>query len=247
MKKTLLALFFAVLLLCSSGVNFAISAISSQDIYISEPMNFTIAEGSSSFLAANIKNFSAESPLYITISKKNKFIDDEFIKENSPVTQLKLTAPDCTSVAEGVSCPMTYVKNNEYSAERIREIIQNYFSLKEQLSCFEEDSEVLNLTKEQELELWENYEVYQTKYMFLFEEIVFEDIVESPSYYTDLSEFEVGEYIVRFLDEDHMLVKEFRVEFVEPAREINGKVDVQNVLDSINVTEQKGLKNIINE
>ncbi len=242
MKRFLISLLCMALLLVGSA-DYAI-AVSAEDIYIAEPFNFNKVEAGRSFLAANIKNFEEDGMLYLTISERKNCIDASVIKESSSISQLRLTVPQWPTPV-GTICPLGLGNQSEEEyAANVTETIEQYFLLKEKVEALQDGLDSSH-SEEYKKSVVATYEWYKTRYKFLFEEIVFADVVDSPSYYTTLGDFEVGEYTIRFLDEDYALIKEFNMEIIEPVEDEQHPSVVpteelaqpMEVLENINVIE----------
>ncbi len=215
MKRFLISLLCtALLFVCFADYAMAVSA---DDIYIAEPVNFTNVEFGRSFLAANIKNFGDNS-LYFTISRQKNSVDSSLVKEHSSISQLRLTVPTWTTPV-GTICPLglNSMTADDY-ADYAVETIEQYFFFKEKVEELQDDGYAY-YSENYRLEVASAYELYKTRYKFLFEDVVFADVVDGPSYCTDLGDLEVGEYIIRFLDADSALIKEFTMVIVEPFEE----------------------------
>lgn len=216
--------FCAVLLALMIFANSVFADINPEDIYISDPVSNYIVVGGSPYLAVNIKNFTPNAALSVSISRKFSVITDEDVLAlDLPVSKLELIAPKFDSFDRRVNFnELTNKEDPELFSKQVRETIENYFKYRKNESAT--DDTLLLFSGDEPHDKSTVMRYWRTRYQFLFEKQVFTDIIESPSYCTPLSGFEVGSYVIRFVDADGYVLKEVFVDVVEPEQLIDGKL-----------------------
>lgn len=229
MKRILFACFVAITILLQSIGAFA--EIFAEDICVSDPVSNYLLLGEQSYLAANIKNFDSNSDVQVVISQKFSVVTDEDILEmDLPVSKMVLIAPKEHFFDKRVN----YVElNSKVDSDAFEaqtgEIILNYFKYKNILEAPVDF--LVRIPKEEIEQLKKEFSLWRTKYQLLFEKQLFTEIIRSPSYCTSLSWLEEGMYVIRFVNADGYVIKEFSIEVASRKKDL--EYNIQELTPSV--------------
>lgn len=227
---------FALALLCIAScihITYA-DDVRGEDILVSEPVTGTVFRNALGYLVVNVRDFDADDDeLYVTITRKQQTLPKDLaLNGKISVSMLQLVPPKSFENTKLAEYPIQHVLlSAEENSARAANIIENYFVAMGRIETYNRAKYILDLSTktkfdqkmlqtyrelvvETEDDLEDLY-LAREQYMQLFEEFVFSDVIKSPNYYVEIKNLPVGNYVIRFLDDDQKIIKEMPLNVVE--------------------------------
>lgn len=244
MKKHIISWLLACVMIC--GVSLSFTTILPDDIIVADPISETLFSTAPVYMNVNVNNVEIkESPVYVTLVKMNNNITfSSELGETLNVPLLKLVSPKSYCVVGNPTLVEPAVYSESYQVET--EIINSYFETKKLISSLKNEQRVMekmyqfddylekNKMSEVTQQAFEKYEANKdllsllneqmkeltSVYVGYFETLLFHDQISSMSYYYLLGELEPGQYALRFLDHEHVVIKELHYTVLEDYKEL---------------------------